>query len=76
MIIIIDKYTVMCTITAQLDELVKGLHPRVTTNDEGKTETYYLVEYDTALLFGLTEFKASVIWEENVSVLLDQYRRT
>lgn len=75
MIIIIDKYTVMCTITAQLDELVKGLSPRVTTNDEGKTETYYLVEYDTALLFGLTEFKASVIWEENVCGLLDQYRR-
>ena len=65
----------MCTITAQLDELVKGLRPQVTTNDEGKTETYYLVEYDTALLFGLTEFKASVIWEENVSVFLDQYRR-
>ena len=65
----------ICTITAQLDELVKDLRPRVTTNDEGKTETYYLVEYDIAFLFGLTDFKASVIWEENVSVLLDQYRR-
>jgi hypothetical protein len=50
----------MCTITAQLDELVKDLRPRVTTNNEGKSETYYLVEYDTALLFGLTQFKASV----------------
>ena len=65
----------MCTITAQLDELIKGLPPRVTTNDEGKSETYYLVEYDTALLFGLTEFKASVIWEENVCDLLDRLRR-
>ena len=73
-IIILDKYTVICTITAQLDELVKDLRPRMTTNDEGKTETYYLVEYDIAFLFGLTDFKASVIWEENVSVLLDQYR--
>ena len=65
----------MCTITAQLDELVKGLRPRVTTNNEGKSETYYCVEYDIAFLFGLTEFKASVIWDENVSVLLNQYRR-
>jgi hypothetical protein len=61
----------MCSITAQLDELIKALQPRVTTNDEGKDETYYLVEYDTVLLFGLTKFKASVVWEENVSDLLD-----
>jgi len=60
-----EKYTVMCTITAQLDDLTKTLQPQVTINDQGKEETYYMVEYDTALLFGLTEFKASVIWEED-----------
>lgn len=65
----------MCTITAQLDELIKALQPQVTTNDQGKDETYYLVEYDTALLFGLTEFKAAVVWKENVSDLLDQCLR-
>ena len=64
----------MCTITVQLDELVNSLQPRVTRNDEGKDEEYYLVEYDTALLFGLAEFKASVVWEENVSDLLGQHQ--
>jgi len=63
----------MCTITAQLDELIKALQPQVTTNDQGKEETYYLVEYDTALLFGLTEFKASVIWEEDVSSFTEKF---
>jgi len=65
----------MCTVTVQLDEVVNSLQPRVTRNDQGKDETYYLVEYDTALLFGLAEFKASVIWKHDVSGVLDQRQR-
>ena len=60
----------MCTITAQLDELIKNLEPQAKINDQGKAETYYQVEYDTALLFGLAEFGASVVWEEDVSCFL------
>ena len=70
-IIMLDKYTVICTITFQLDELVNSLQQRVTENEEGKDKAYYLLEYDTVLLFGLVEFKASLIWKQDVGDVLN-----
>ncbi|KAH9485819.1 Heat shock 70 kDa protein 12B [Psilocybe cubensis] len=58
-------FTSMCSIKADLDDLAKTLKPRTVTNKDGREDVYYAINFDIALLFGLTEFKASVIWQEN-----------
>ncbi|KDR69812.1 hypothetical protein GALMADRAFT_910351 [Galerina marginata CBS 339.88] len=60
-----EKFTSMGNIEADLGELTKTLKPHVTINDGGEEETYYSIDFDIALLFGMTEFKALVIWQEN-----------
>ena len=36
-------------------------------------DVYYEVEYEIVLMFGLTEFKAQVVWKENVRFNSMQY---
>lgn len=48
-------------------DLTKTLKPRTITGKNGQEELYYTINFEIALLFGLTEFKANVIWQENVS---------
>jgi len=63
-------YTTMCTIEADLDELCKSLKPRTASDTTGKETTFYRADFEIALLFGMTEFKALIIWKgENVSRL-------
>ncbi|PPR01388.1 hypothetical protein CVT24_006226 [Panaeolus cyanescens] len=53
------NYTKLCTIEVDLSHL--PLQPR--TRPGGGT--YYRLDYDIVLLFGLTELKALVAWKEN-----------
>lgn len=50
------------TVHADLSGLVERLEART-----GPQGTYYEVEYDIIILFGLTEFKAQYAWIEDVS---------
>ena len=58
----IANYTELCTIQVDLSHLPLSRQRR----HSGKG-TFYCVEYDTVLLFGLTGFKAAIAWKENVS---------
>lgn len=62
-----DKFSIMCTIEANLEELTKSLKPIRHVDEKGHEHVFYRADYEVALLFGLTEFKAVVIWKEDVS---------
>ncbi|PPQ99006.1 hypothetical protein CVT24_003488 [Panaeolus cyanescens] len=62
-----DKFSIMCTIEANLEELTKSLSPIRYVDENGHEHVHYRANYEVALLFGLTEFKAVVIWQEDVS---------
>ena len=57
----IENYTNLCTIETDLSYL--PLSPRLKSSGEG---TYYGLEYDVILLFGLTELEAMIAWKEEV----------
>jgi len=61
----IDNYTKLCKVAVDLSRLPVTCKRKV--SGEG---TYYNVEYDIVLLFGLTELQAMVAWKENVSPVL------
>ena len=61
----IENYTNLCTI--EMDLSYVPLSPRSKSFGQG---TYYLLEYEVILLFGLTELQAMVAWKENVGFLL------
>ena len=62
-----DMYTTRCTIEADLSELCKSLKPRKAFDTMG---TFYIANFEIALLFGMTEFKALSVWkDEDVSRL-------
>lgn len=54
----------MCSITADLHELCDNLQPRVAFNENGDEKQFYRIDFDIALLFGLTTFQAVVIWKD------------
>ena len=60
----VDNYMKLCTIEADLSGVPLVPQPKVT----GKG-SFYEVNYDIILLFGMTELKAQVAWKENVSGL-------
>jgi len=56
-----DMFSTMCTVKADVGELVKTLHPQ-----RGLTgDLYYQLGFDIILIFGLTELKAQLAWMEN-----------
>jgi hypothetical protein len=59
----IDNYTELCRIEFDLSHL--SLSPRLQHSGEG---TFYTIDFDIILLFGLTEFKAAVAWKEKVGL--------
>jgi len=60
-----DMYTTMCTIEADLSELCKSLKPRTAFDTIlGKEITFYIADFEIALLFGMTEFKALAVWKD------------
>ena len=61
----IANYTQLCTIQADLSHL-----PLSRQRKHSGKGTFYRVDYDIVLLFGLTEFKAAIAWKENVGLLI------
>ena len=59
-----ELFTGMCRITANLDELCDTLQPRLAFDEYGNEKRYYRIDFQIALLFGLTEFQALVIWKD------------
>ena len=59
-----DNYTKLCTIEADLSRSPILTRPKAT----GKG-SFYRVDFDVILLFGMTELQAQVAWKENVSCL-------
>jgi len=55
-----NNYTKLCTIGIDLSGV--PLLPQPKTTGQG---SFYEVKYDIILLFGMTEFKAQIAWEEN-----------
>ncbi|KAG7450059.1 uncharacterized protein BT62DRAFT_928843 [Guyanagaster necrorhizus] len=51
-------YKVLCTITANTHQAIKTLKPQ--RGQDGRT--FYKLDYDVVLLFGLTELRAYVSW--------------
>ena len=64
MVVAVENYTHLCDIALDLSTV-----PLISRqNSAGKT--YYSLDYDVVLSFGLTELKAQVAWLEKVSCLL------
>lgn len=59
-------YSTLCTITANTSQIARL--PTALRNENGRS--YYQVEIDVVLLFGLTELKAQIAWKEDVRVVL------
>ncbi|TFK63666.1 hypothetical protein BDN72DRAFT_902220 [Pluteus cervinus] len=57
-----DNLEVMCTVQADTSVASAALLPLQRRTDG---QTYYELQYKLILLFGLTEFKAQICWEEN-----------
>ena len=58
------NYTKLCTIEADLSGVPLLPQPKVAGQG-----SFYSVDCDIILLFGLTELKAQLAWQENVSRL-------
>lgn len=58
-----EKFPVLCTIEADTSGIARALQPRYGPSGN----SYFYMEYDIVLLFGLTEMKAQISWKENVS---------
>lgn len=56
-------YSTLCYIKADTAKLCASLEPQV------GLATYYEMTFDVVLSLGLTELKAHVCWQENVSFL-------
>ena len=59
-----DNYTKLCTIEADLSRVPMLSQPKATGNG-----SFYRVDYEIIILFGMTELKAQIAWEEKVSGL-------
>ncbi|SJL14053.1 uncharacterized protein ARMOST_17506 [Armillaria ostoyae] len=53
-------YNVLCTVTANTQQATKTLKPQYRPGDG---RTFYKLDYDVVLLFGLTELQAYVSWK-------------
>ena len=54
-------YSTLCVVKGDTTELCKSLRPHV------EAATYYEMNFEVVLALGLTELKAHISWEENVS---------
>ncbi|KAF9524963.1 hypothetical protein CPB83DRAFT_944651 [Crepidotus variabilis] len=55
----LENYTKLCTITVDLSHLPLQARPKATGRG-----TFFRLDYEIVLLFGLTELKAQVAWKE------------
>ena len=61
--LISEMFTKVCSIEMDLSHLPLVAQPML----NGGPGMFYEIEYETVLLFGLTELKAQIAWKENVS---------
>ena len=54
-------YSTLCVVKGDTTELCKSLQPQV------EAATFYEMKFEVVLSLGLTELKAHICWEENVS---------
>ena len=54
-------YSTLCVVKGDTTELCKSLQPQV------EAATFYKMQFEVVLSLGLTELKAHICWEENVS---------
>ena len=54
-------YSILCIVKGDTAELCKSLQPQV------EAATFYEICFEVVLALGLTELKAHICWEENVS---------
>ena len=54
-------YPTLCVIKGDTTELCKSLSPQL------GAATFYQINFEIVLALGLTELKAHICWEENVS---------
>ena len=54
-------YSTLCVVKGDTTELCKSLPPQV------GVATFYEINFEVVLSLGLTELKAHICWEENVS---------
>ena len=69
----LEMYSTLCAVQADTSLLSESLEPRWTRLEEViglPRSQYYKMEFDIILSFGLTELKAQVCWEENVSMVV------
>ena len=59
----VENYTELCTIELDLSYIPLSPQPK----DSG-IGTYYHLDYEVILLFGLTELEAMVAWKEEVGL--------
>ena len=59
-----EMYSTLCYVHADTSQLSKTLRPRSSRAHSG---IYYQMEFDVILSLGLTEFKAQILWKEDVS---------
>lgn len=55
------KYSTLCRVEANTTELCKSLKPQV------GAAIFYELDFEVVLALGLTELKAHLCWQENVS---------
>ena len=60
---LVASSTEQCRILADTSVAAGALRPR-----QFEEKTYYRLDYDVILLFGLTELKAQIGWLENVCI--------
>ena len=60
------RFTTMCNVTADTSKLVRSLRPQQSRGGE----EYYCLNVDVILLFGLTELKAQISWDEMVRFII------
>jgi hypothetical protein len=54
-------YSTLCVVKGDTTELCKSLRAQV------EAATFYEIKFEVVLSLGLTELKAHICWEENVS---------
>ena len=61
----LDMYPTLCYIGADTSQMSKKLQLR---RSKETGNIYYILEFDVVLLFGLTELKAQIAWQEEVGL--------
>ena len=60
------RFTALCNVIADTSMIARSLRPQQASGGGG----YYRLEFDVILLFGLTELKAQISWNDGVCCII------